>query len=148
MRRRGFLSFLGGAAAAGPVAAKGLADSVLMQAGFPSASIVAAAAPAATIAPPLNVMARARRWVMKAGIPRWKMNEIIARANHDRSLGLDADIACLRSVSPGWKAREQRRRNLERRIEQSLNNMSQQSERDAFFQKMKKRFDANFDWWD
>ncbi|WP_034853211.1 hypothetical protein [Sinorhizobium sojae] len=148
MKRRGFLGFLGGAAAAGPALAKQAADPVLRQAGFPMGGEVAGAALMPAPAPPAGAISKAIRWIRKQGIPAWKMREISQRANYERRYGLDPDLACLVSVSPGWKARTQRSRNLERMIEESVSRIGHHQERHGYLGKLQEKFGIDADWYD
>lgn len=149
MNRRGFLGFFGGAVAAGPAAARSMAsESVLKQTGFAGGSEVAGAAPAPIENATSSAYRKAVRWIRRNGIPEWKMNELRQRAEHKRGTGIDPDLAVLRSVSPGWKAREQRRRNLEREIEFSLSSIGRGRARDEFSKKLSDRFGGWMDWYD
>lgn len=149
MKRRQFLGFLGGAVAAGPTAAKTAAsNSVLRQAGFAAGSEVASAAPAPIPAASAGVVSKAVRWIRLNGVPAWKMHDIVRQADYKRANGLDPDIACMVSVSAGWKARTQRKRNINREIEASLAGIGRSGARHAFEEKMQKRFGAFFDWYD
>ncbi|HEU0071188.1 MAG TPA: hypothetical protein VFS04_07830 [Alphaproteobacteria bacterium] len=151
MQRRGFLGMLSGALAAGPNAVKAALDNkVLAQAGFPSgaAGAVASCAPSEPIMPTKGAEARVLRWIRKNGVPDWKMNEIKMRANAERALGLDPDLACLISVSAGWKAREQRRRTLERMTDMSIANALGRRQRRNFFDFAFKKFGFDVEWYD
>lgn len=148
MQRRGFLGFLTGAVAAGPRAMKAAFDDrVLVQAGMPWGGEVAAAAPIEAVISEKGVAKRALAWVRKRGIPDWKMTELRERANHQRALGLDPDLACLVSVSPGWKAREQRRRNLARVVDASFASLGSSAERRFWHNQAAKKFGDYVDWY-
>lgn len=151
MQRRGFLGMLSGALAAGPNAVKAALDNkVMAQAGFPSgaAGAVASCAPSEPIMPTKGAESRVLRWIRKNGVPGWKMNEIRMRANAERALGLDPDLACLVSVSAGWKAREQRRRTIERMTDMSIANALGRHQRRAFFDFAFKKFGFDVEWYD
>jgi hypothetical protein len=76
------------------------------------------------------------------------MNDISRRADYQRQHGLDPDIASLVSVSPGWKARTQRRRNLDREIDRSLASIGGSAARRAFEEKMRQQFGDFVDWYE
>lgn len=148
MQRRGFLGFLTGAVAAGPRAMKAaFDDKVLVQAGMPWGGETVAAAESAAVISEKGIAKRALAWVRKRGIPDWKMAELRERANERRALGLDPDLACLVSVSPGWKAREQRRRNLARVVDASLASIGRDFERSSWHQQVVKKFGRYVDWY-
>lgn len=149
MKRRAFLGFLGGAVAAGPTAAKAAVDDLtLKQAGFSAAGQVVGAAPNALPSIPEGAIAKTVRWIRRTGIPTWKMNDLKRHADHLRQFGLDPDLAALRSVSGGWKAREQRRRNLERAIEFSLASIGRDGARRAYEDKVQSKFGGYLSWYD
>lgn len=149
MKRRAFLGFLGGAAASGPTLAKSIAgDAVLKQAGFAAGGAVCGAAPTSPPVPSNGTIAKAVRWIRRKGIPEWKMHDLRRQADYERQHGIDPDIACLVSVSPGWKARTQRKRNLNRVIDRSLASIGRSGARNAFEQKMQKQFGEFIDWYD
>jgi hypothetical protein len=145
--RRGFLGFMGGAVVAGPKLAQTAADPILKQAGFSSGGAVGHAAPMAVPVMSEGATAKIIKWIRRNGIPAWKMTEIRNRADYKRA-GIDPDLACLVSVSPGWKAREQRRRNLEREIEMSLSSIGRSGGRRAFEERVQQRFGEYLDWYD
>src|SRR5690606_17837395 len=87
-------------------------------------------------------------WVAKNGIPDWKMQQIKRDASHDRTYGLDPDLACLRSVSANFKARTQLNRNLDRRIKQSLASVANRFSSQSFFEKTVEKFGFRVDWYD
>jgi len=148
MKRRSFLGFLGGAAVSAPTLAKAATDNaILKQAGFPSGGELVGAAPGMPTYATGGAVSKFVRWVKRSGIPAWKMNDLKNRAEHHRSYGLDPDLACLVSVSAGFKARSQRRRNLERVIEQSLASIGREGARRAFYDKVETRF-GGVDWYD
>lgn len=150
MQRRGFLGMLTGALAAGPNAVKAALDGkVLAQTGFPSVAAggVASCAPSAPVMPTRKAEAAALRWIRKTGVPDWKMNEIRMRANSERAFGLDPDLACLVSVSPGWKAREQRRRTIERMTDMSIAIALGARHRRGFFDFFHKKFGFDLEWY-
>lgn len=146
MKRRGFLGFLGGAVAAGPSIAVKAVDPVLAEAGFATTAL--SAAPAIPTTPSSGAVGNIVRWIRRNGIPAWKMREIKRRANYERSHGIDADIACLRSVSSGWKARKQRQRNIDRLVEESISSIGHQSDRMSFTGRIQSMFGANVDWYE
>ncbi len=147
MQRRGFLGLFGGAVMAGPRAIKAaFDDKVLVQAGMPWGGEVAAAAPVEAVISEKGLARRALSWVRKRGIPNWKMAELRERAN-DRRFGLDPDLACLVSVSPGWKAREQRRRNLARAVDASLASLGSSVERRFWHKQAAEKFGDYIDWY-
>lgn len=149
LAHRKFLRFLGGAAASGPVLAKATIDDlVLKQAGFPMSNAIGVAAPQLPARVSEGAVARMVRWVRRAGIPAWKMNDLRRQADYARQFGLDPDLAALRSVSGGWKAREQRRRNLERAIEFSLASIGRNSARRSFEDKVQAKFGEHVEWYD
>lgn len=88
------------------------------------------------------------RWLGKNGIPDWKMHEIRQRADHERAYGLDPDLAALVSVSGGWKARQQRKRNLDRAIACSVTSIEQRTKRILFQDKMRAIFGEDVEWYD
>lgn len=137
---------MGGAAASGPSLAKMAADkSTLADMGITSA---VEAAPVASSLPG-GAAAKIVNWIRRVGIPPWKMDEIKRRAMYDaRGQGLDPDLACLRSVSPGWKAREQRRRNLDRQIQWSLSGIGRQVGIREFEKQVQVKFGQPFSWYD
>lgn len=153
MKRRGFLGFLGGAIAAGPSAARAAIDTTLADAGFATQGLMAAPTMSECVGPDhspevTNTLARRMiKWIRKGGIPEWKMNEIRRRADERRTFGLDPDLACLRSVSPGFKARTQRARNIEREIEKALTGLDADLEERAFHEKMRKKFGTSIGWY-
>ncbi|NTG94240.1 hypothetical protein [Rhizobium rhizogenes] len=146
MKRRGFLGFLGGAVAAGPSVAMKAIDPVLAEAGFASSTL--SAAPALPSAPSAGVIGSVVRWIRRNGIPAWKMSEIKRRSNYERQYGIDPDLACLRSVSSGWKARKQRQRNIDRLIEESISSIGHSTERVGFSGKIQSLFGQNVDWYE
>lgn len=146
MKRRGFLGFLGGAVASGPTLAKSITDTTLADAGYSNVGLNAAPIEAAI--PTKGEAGRIVKWIQNAGIPEWKMARIRERVTHMRPYGVDPDLACLRSVSPGYKAREQARRNLERAIASSLASISGETERSNFFDKVKTKFGHYIEWYD
>jgi len=149
MKRRSFLGFLGGAAVSAPTLAKAAADNtILKQVGFPMGGEVVGAAPMMPDMASTGTVAKFVRWVRRTGIPAWKMQELKHRAEHNRRYGLDPDLACLVSVSAGFKARSQRRRNLERTIEQSLASIGRHSAQRAFQDKILNRFGDGIDWYE
>lgn len=147
LARRNFLGLFGGAVVAGPSAAKAAADPVLKQAGFPMGGEIIAAAPIPGFDAPVGVVAKVRNWILRTGIPAWKMHEIRRQANYERSMGLDPDLACLISVSPGYKAREQRRRNMDRKMADALESIGIESHRKDFKAKLLKKFGYDVDWY-
>lgn len=147
MKRRGFLGFFGGAVVAGPrIAHQAVSQNVLGQAGY--AQGMGHAAPMAMEPITEGVAAQIVKFVKKNGIPEWKMNELRERANHMRDSGLDPDLAALVSVSGGWKAREQRRRTMNRVVESSLISISREAARKSFVGKIKDKLGVDyFDWY-
>lgn len=149
MNRRGFLGFFGAGAVSAPSIARAAAgDAVLKQAGFAAGSAIECAAPTTAVPVSTSVLAKAARWIRRTGIPSWKMNEITRRAEYQRQHGIDPDIACLVSVSAGWKARTQRQRNLDREIDRSLSSIGMNSARRKFEEKMQQKFGDFVDWYD
>lgn len=148
MKRRFFLGLLGGTAAAGPAMVQEAVSPVLAQAGFAGAGAVAGAAPIEIEPPATGAIGKVIRILRRSGIPAWKMRELQRRANYERRFGIDPDIAALRSVSPGWKARKQRRRNLDRIIDTSLSSIGDNSERHNFITKLQRKFGPHVDWYE
>lgn len=146
--RRSFFGFMGGAAASGPQVTRAIASDTLVQSGFPMGEAVTGAAPMAYESPSVGVVGKMVRWIRKTGIPHWKMQELKRAAEHQRSYGLDPDIAALRSVSGGWKAREQRRRNLERQIDWSLTTIGRRAELRNLNERTLTRFGHEIDWYE
>lgn len=148
MKRRGFLGMFGGAVVAGPsLAHQAVSQNVLSQAGYGFGSIATAPMEAAAVSE--GMASQIVKFVRKNGIPEWKMNDLRRQANHLRSIGLDPDIAALVSVSGGWKAREQRRRTMDRLIEASLASIGRDTERKSFLGKIKSKLGVDyFDWYD
>jgi len=149
MKRRSFLGFLGGAAVSAPTLAKAASDNAaLRQAGFPMGAEVCGAAPVMPAYANAGAVSKFVRWIKRTGIPDWKMSQLEQRAEYFRRYGLDPDLACLVSVSAGFKARSQRRRNLERVIDQSLGSVGMNGKRNAFYNKVRDRFGDDIDWYD
>jgi hypothetical protein len=150
MKRRGFLGFLGGAVASGPTLAKSIADTTLADAGYSNIGLNAAATPVPAMSSVANKSTAGRivKWIQKNGVPEWKMARIRERVNHQRVFGIDPDLACLRSVSPGYKAREQTRRNLDRAIAASIASIALDVDRQTFFDKVKAKFGGYVEWYD
>lgn len=149
MRRRAFFGFLGGAAASGPALAKVAADhATLRQAGFSMGSEVACASPTSAAPASAGAVSKFIRWVKRSGIPAWKMHELRRQADYQRQYGFDPDLASLVSVSPSFKARTQRQRNLDRLIETSLASVGRNSERHKFDEKIRAQFGDGLDWYD
>lgn len=152
MKRRGFLSFMGGAAAAGPSLAKTMADQVVSDAGlkaFGSVPLPAAAgdSPTTPLSIPITLLRKIRGLIRKEGIPRFKQLEINQRANH--YTGLDPDIACLVSVSGSWKVRRQRQRNIQVLTDEALEWLEQRSAQREWSKAMAERvgYDGYVDWY-
>jgi len=149
MKRRAFFGFLGGAAVSGPALAKAATDNaILKHAGFPMGGESIVAAPSMPVAASTGAVSKIVRWIRRSGIPEWKMTELRRRADYNRKFGLDPDLACLVSVSAGFKARAQRQRNIEREIESSLSSIGRHSALNAFNQKVRDRFGEGLDWYD
>lgn len=149
MNRRGFLGFFGGAAVSAPSLARAAAgDAVLKQAGFAAGNGLVGASPMTVAPASTSVVTKAVKWIRRNGIPSWKMYDITRQADYQRRNGLDPDIASLVSVSPGWKARAQRKRNLDRAIETSIASIGRSGARNSFEQKMSKQFGDFVDWYD
>lgn len=146
MKRRGFLGFLSGAIASGPTLVKSMADTTITDAGFGTGAL--SAAPNMPAMPSAGVAAKVVAWIKKNGVPDWKMQQVQRHADYRRSNGIDPDIACLRSVSSGWKAREQRRRNLERELAYSLASINAEAERRSFQDKLRTKFGAEIGWYE
>ncbi|MGV1913573.1 hypothetical protein G6K96_21815 [Agrobacterium vitis] len=147
MKRRGFLGIFAGAVATGPQALKAATDdAILRSTGIPSGIEVAGASPCQPAVG--STSPKVINWIKRIGIPEWKMQEIRMRADHDRVQGLDPDLAVLRSVSAGYKAVEQRRRNVERRIAQSLTFIDIHHQRQGFAKKVLSKFGYDLHWYD
>lgn len=145
MNRRGFLGFL----AASPVSAKAAVDDkILTSSGFNNGIEGALVSPCEQKLPSEKQAKKFYEWIAKNGIPEWKMNEIKKSSNYDRSLGLDPDLACLRSVSANFKANTQLKRNIDRRVKMSLASISNDINRNNFFSKAMEKFGFNFGWYD
>ena len=148
MKRRGFLGFLGGAVAAGPSAAKAAIDTTLADAGYVGQGLSAAACN--TPAPYEGMSKLGRKlvqWVRSEGVPEWKKRHIERNADHWRASGIDPDLACLKSVSPGYKAREQRRRNIERETERCLAMLDVEIQQRDFHETIKQKFGVMVGWY-
>ncbi|WP_421849843.1 hypothetical protein [Oricola sp.] len=136
LARRGFLKGL----MAAPVAAHQMSDRVLRQMGFTAGSEVVGAAmgpPNAVdpVAPETNLrfIGKFKNWIAKNGLPQWKREECARRAMaHRQNYGLDPDLAVLRSVSPIFKAQEQRRRNIRREEEWAISAVVNDARRRRF----------------
>lgn len=155
MKRRAFLRFLGLAGAAGPSVGAMVGDPVLAQTGFRGASLVGGAGSWGTLGGPADCapadpadvpIRKIVNWIRRNGIPRWKMAEIEMRADNRSRAGIDVDLACLRSVSPGWKARKQQQRNLQREIDASLASLGRDQAMRKYRKRMEDQFGAFVDW--
>lgn len=148
MKRRSFLGLFGGTVAAGPALMQEAVSPVLAQAGFAGAGAVTGAAPVEIEPPTTGALAKFTRFIKRSGIPAWKMRELKQRANYERRFGIDPDLAALRSVSPGWKARKQRTRNLDRIVAASIASIGSNAERHTFTDKIREKFGFHVDWYD
>jgi len=159
MKRRSFLGFLGGAAVAGPSAAKqSLGDAQLKHMGFPhgtgalvsSKAETDSAAMALEVATSKPTMGRLKSfvaWIRKRGVPDFQMGEIQAVMQQMKSDGLDADLAVLVSMSPVNKARIQRARNYDRALDRMLMRVVSSKAREEFNAEVQKKFGFEPNWW-
>lgn len=153
MKRRGFLGLLGLA----PFGAKAAADDALVQMGFQHGSkVLSAAAPILSnqvaydgpgempctapdsgswVEKMIANSRKALKFLNKDGLPAWKRAEIAHRELNTPRHGLDPDLAVLVSVSPGWKARRQRQRNIARAEAMAVRAISIYADRAAWQQK-------------
>lgn len=159
MKRRSFLGFLGGAAVAGPSAAKqALADTQLKHMGFlhgtgalvsskAETDSAAMALEVATSKPTMGKLKSFVSWLRKRGVPDFQMGEIQAVMQQMKSEGLDADLAVLVSMSPVNKARIQHARNYDRASNRMLMRVVATQSRDEFNAEVKDKFGFEPNWW-